>query len=394
MTAILVVGAVSLAIWIYLVIGRGGFWLAAVQGDEECAAPAVWPRIAAIVPARDEAVMIAQTLATLLAQDYPGPFQIILVDDQSGDGTAEVARTAARATNASDRLTVISGRPLPDGWSGKVWAMNQGAEQATMLPEPPDYLLLADADIAFDPGALRRLVARAQAQRLAVTSLMVKLRCESLAERALVPAFIYFYQLIYPFDWVKEPARRTATAAGGCLMVRREALQVVGGFAAIRNALIDDTSVAQLLKPHGPIWLGLTNRVTSIRPYRSFDSLRRMIARSACDQLNYSPLLLAGTILGLMLTFVAPPLLTLCASGVAQVFAGMAWALMSVSYLPVLWLYRLSPLWAPALPLIALVYAFFTLDSAYQHMRGKGGFWKGRAQARRPAGRWGRRFFS
>jgi hopene-associated glycosyltransferase HpnB len=387
MSVVLVIASLTLAIWIYLMVGRGGFWLAAVHGDDEIAPPAQWPRIAAIVPARNEADMIGQSLASLLAQDYAGTFQIILVDDQSSDGTADIAKAAAAAANASDRLTVVSGRPLPDGWSGKVWAMNQGADRAETLPEPPDYLLLADADIAFAPLALRRLVARARAQNLVIASLMVKLRCESLAERALVPAFIYFYQLIYPFAWVNRPqsATATATAAGGCLMVKREALRAAGGFAAIRNALIDDTSMAQLLKPHGPIWLGLTQRVESIRPYRTFNSLRRMIARSAYDQLDYSPVLLVGTILGLGLTFLAPPALTIFASGIAQVLGAAAWALMAVTFLPILRLYRLSPLWAPALPLIALVYSFFTLDSAYQHMRGKGGFWKGRTQARRSA---------
>jgi len=385
MTFVLAIAALSLAIWIYLMAGRGGFWLAAVHGDDELAPPAQWPRVAAIVPARDEAATIAQSIGSLLAQDYPGPFHVVLVDDQSSDGTAETALAKAASAGASARLTVVSGRALPEGWSGKVWAMAQGAEHAESLPQSPDYLLLADADIAFAPQALRRLVARAQAQDLAIVSLMVKLRCESLAERALVPAFIFFYQMIYPFAWVNRPQSSTATAAGGCLMVKREALRAAGGFAAIRNALIDDTSMAQLLKPRGPIWLGLTEQVESIRPYRTFGSVRRMIARSAYDQLDYSPLLLAGTILGLALTFLAPPLLTILASGIAQIFGAVAWALMAIAYVPVLRLYRLSPLWAPGLPLIALIYAFFTLDSAYQHMRGKGGFWKGRTQARRPA---------
>ncbi len=379
MTIVLIIALVSLAIWVYLIVGRGGFWLAAVHGDDELAPPANWPRIAAIVPARDEAAMIGQSLASLLVQHYPGSFQVILVDDQSSDGTAQVAMRSAAAVNASARLTVVPGCALPDGWSGKVWAMQQGAQHVESLPEPPDYLLLADADITFAPQALRRLAARAQAHNLTIASLMVKLRCESLAERALVPAFIYFYQLIYPFAWVNRPELATATAAGGCLMLRRQALRTAGGFASIRDALIDDTAMAQLLKPHGPIWLGLTEQVASIRPYRTFGSLRRMIARSAYDQLNYSPLLLVGTIFGLGLTFLAPPLLTVFAGGIAQVLGSAAWALMTVSYLPILRLYRLSPLWALALPLIALVYSVITLDSACQHMGGRGGAWKGRS---------------
>jgi hopene-associated glycosyltransferase HpnB len=373
-----IIALVSPAIWVYLMLGRGGFWRATVHGDDEFAPPAHWPRIAAIVPARDEAAMIRQSLPSLLAQDYPGAFEVILVDDQSSDGTATAALNVAAAMNASARLTGVSGRPLPDGWSGKVWAMHQGAEHAASLPQPPDYLLLTDADIAFVPETVRRLAARAQAQSLTIVSLMVKLRCESVAERALVPAFIYFFQLIYPFAWVQRPERETASAAGGCLMVRREALRAAGGFPSMRDALIDDTAMARLLKPHGPIWLGLTEQVASIRPYNTFNSLRRMIARSAYDQLSYSPLLLMATILGLALTFLAPPLLTVLANGIAQVLGAVAWALMTVSYLPILRRYGLSPLWALALPLIALAYAATTLDSAYQHMRGRGGAWKGR----------------
>jgi hopene-associated glycosyltransferase HpnB len=381
---VLIVAFASLAIWVYLMVGRGGFWLAAVHGDDEVAPPAHWPRIAAIVPARDEAAMIRHSLPSLLAQDYPGAFQVILVDDQSSDGTATVAMDTAAAMNASARLTVVSGQPLPNGWSGKVWAMHQGAQHAENLPEPPDYLLLADADIAFAPQTLRRLAARAQAQDLAIVSLMVKLRCESFAERALVPAFVYFFQMIYPFAWVQRRERATASAAGGCLLLRCEALRAAGGHPRMRDALIDDIATARLLKPHGPIWLGLTEQVASIRPYRTFNSVRRMIARSAYDQLNYSPLVLAATMVGLALTFLAPPLLTILAGGIAQLVGAVAWALMTVSYLPILRRYRLSPLWALALPLIALVYAAITLDSAYQHMRGRNGAWKGRTHSAHP----------
>src|SRR5262245_9637665 len=378
LAVLLIIAFVSLAIWIYLMVGRGGFWLTAVHGDDQVAQPAIWPRIAAIVPARDEAAMIKQSLPSLLAQDYPGAFQIILIDDQSSDETATVALDVAAAMNASSRLTVVPGAPLPDGWSGKVWAMHQGAQHAEHLPQAPDYLLLTDADIVFAPRTLQRLAARARAQSLTIVSLMVKLRCESFAERALVPAFVYFFQLIYPFAWVQRPERATASAAGGCLMLQRAALHAAGGFASMRDALIDDTTMARLLKPRGPIWLGLTKQVASIRPYRTFGSLRLMIARSAYHQLNYSPLALAATILGLALTYLAPPLLTVLAGGIAQILGAVAWALMTVSYLPILRLYRRSPLWALALPLIAIVYAGLSVDSAYQHMRGRGGAWKGR----------------
>jgi len=320
-----------------------------------------------------------------LGQDYRGPFNVILVDDQSRDATARVAREAAAAFGAGDRLNVIAGRPLPAGWTGKLWAQNQGVEAVAQAANPPEYLLLTDADIVFAPGALSSLVARAERQGLVLNSLMVKLRCKSFAERMFVPAFVFFFQMLYPFGWVNDPRHATAAGAGGCMLVKREALQAAGGLASIRGALIDDCALAKLLKARGPIALALTDNANSRRAYPSIGDIRRMVARTAYAQLGYSPLLLAGTVLGLAVTYLAPVVLTLLADGFAQ-FAGLfAWALMAIAFRPNLRFYGMSGLrswlWAAALPAIAAMYMAFTLDSAYQHARGHGGMWKGRAQA-------------
>jgi hopene-associated glycosyltransferase HpnB len=380
MTATLVIAAISLVIWIYLIGFRGGFWRAAERDDADAPLPPTqWPDVVAIVPARDEADVIAQSLGSLLAQDYPGRFTVVLVDDQSQDGTADVAR--ATAANATDRVTILSGPPRPPGWSGKVWAMRQGVAHVDTLATPPRYILFTDADILYEPSALRHLVARAEAGSLVLTSLMVKLRCQSFAERAFIPAFVFFFAMLYPFAWVNRREDRTAAAAGGCMLVRRGALALAGGIETIRGALIDDCALARHLKRVGPIWLGLTARVHSLRAYPELGDIRRMVARTAYDQLGYSALALTGTVVGLAITYVAPPLLLVAASGWPKILAGIAYVLMALAFWPTLRLYRLSPFWGFALPAIALAYMVFTLDSAYQHARGRGGLWKGRVQA-------------
>ena len=369
------VASAAFAVWMYLIMGRGGFWLAA-ERDDEGPAPLAWPAVTVIIPARDEAQSVGETIASLLRQDYPGPFSVILVDDQSTDGTAEVARHAAAA---ADRLTILSGAALPAGWTGKPWAIKQGIEHAQI--SEPTYLLLTDADIVYAPDALTRLVSQAQANGLVLNSLMVMLRCESFAERAFIPAFIFFFQMLYPFAWVKRHDRTTAAAAGGCMLVRRDALCAAGGIEHIRNALIDDCALARNLKAQGPIRLSLTERVRSIRAYMTVQDIRRMVARSAYAQLGYSPLLLAATVAGIALTYLLPVLLALFSHGLAQTLGLLSWAIMAIAFQPVLRFYRLSPLWGPFLPAIALAYMAFTLDSAYQYARKRGGLWKGRIQA-------------
>jgi hopene-associated glycosyltransferase HpnB len=380
-----ILASIVLAIWLYLIAARGGFWCAAERDNNEHAErPAMqWPQVSAIIPARDEAETVGETVASLLRQDYRGRLSVILVDDQSRDDTAARARDAAAALGGSDRLIVISGRALPPGWTGKLWAQSQGVEYGIERAGsmPSDYLLLTDADITYAPGAVSALIAHSQQDGLVLNSLMVKLRCKSFAERMFVPAFVFFFQMLYPFAWANDPRRSTAAAAGGCMLVKREALQAAGGIAAIRGALIDDCALAKLLKAQGPIALALTERAHSLRAYPAIGDIRRMVSRTAYAQLRYSPVLLAGTIAGLALTYLAPVALALFAAGYAQ-FAGIfAWALMALAFRPILRFYRLSWLWAPALPAIAAMYMAFTLDSAYQHARGRGGMWKGRAQA-------------
>jgi hopene-associated glycosyltransferase HpnB len=370
-----------LVIWLYLLAARGGFWQAADREEGGPAGDPTWPTISAVIPARDEAECIGETVTSLLRQDYPGAFDIIVVDDQSRDGTAQVAQKAAEAIGAGDRITVISGRALPGGWTGKLWAQHQGVEFANGKPQPPDFVLFTDADIVYTPDVLTSLVGRAQAGGYVLTSLMVKLRCVSFAERLFIPAFIFFFQMLYPFAWANNPRSTTAAAAGGCMLVRRGVLNDAGGMASIRAALIDDCALAKILKAHGPIWIGLTGRVHSIRAYPSIEDIRRMVSRTAYAQLRYSPLLLAGAVFGLAITYLAPVALTLFASGTAQFLGLFTWLLMAFAFRPTLRFYGLSGLWGLALPAIAAIYMAFTLDSAYQHARGRGGMWKGRAQA-------------
>lgn len=382
MTIGLAIATLASAIWLYLIVARGAFWRASVRDDANLnAQPQTWPRVMAVVPARNEVDVIAQSLHSLLTQDYPGSLDVILVDDQSRDGTSAMAAATAANLQAHNRLIIVSGRTLPAGWAGKVWAMKQGVDRSETLPRPPDYLLFLDADIACTPDALKRLVARAEADGLVLTSLMAKLRCETWAERALIPAFVFFFQMLYPFTWVNSRSRETAAAAGGCMLVRRDALHKAGGIESIRNALIDDCALGSKLKSVGRIWLGLTERVLSLRAYPQVSDIRRMVSRSAYHQLRYSPLLLAGTAAGMGLTYLAPPFLVIFGTGLSQILGVLSWATMALAFQPTLKFYRISPLWGIALPAIGCAYLIFTLDSAYQHLRGRGGLWKGRVHA-------------
>jgi hopene-associated glycosyltransferase HpnB len=367
-----------LAIWIYLIAARGGFWLANQRDDRrQPTDPQAWPAVTAVAPARDEADVIARSIGSLLAQDYPGPFRVVLVDDNSSDGTARIAEGLGN----DGALTIITGAPLPAGWTGKLWAMSQGVEAAAAGDPGPEYLLLTDADITHAPDNLRRLVARAEAGNLVLTSLMARLSCANAAERLLIPAFVYFFAMVYPFAKVNDPKSRIAGAAGGCMLARTDALAAAGGIAAIRTALIDDCTLGALMKSRGPIWLGLTNRAESIRPYASVREIGRMIARSAYAQLDYSPLILAGAALGMIVTYLAAPLIAIFAPNPWRWAGVSAWLLMALSFQPILHFYRRSPLWGLALPAIGALYTAFTLQSAIDVWRGRGGAWKGRAQA-------------
>jgi hopene-associated glycosyltransferase HpnB len=378
----LVLAAASLAVWIYLVFARGWFWLGRERDDTPIVRPAVLPSVAIVVPARNEADGIAQCVTALLGQDYPA-LSLIVVDDDSHDGTAEVARRAAAALGAQDRLTVITGQPLPPRWTGKLWAVKQGIAEA-QEKRAPQYLMLTDADIVHAGDTVSWLVSHAESHNLVLSSLTARWRCDNLAERFHIPAFIYFFAMLYPFAWVNRPDHRTAGAAGGCMLLRADALRAAGGIEVIRDALIDDCALAAAMKQQGPIWLGLTDRVQSTRPYAGWGEIRRMVARSAYAQLKYSPLALLGTIAGMTMTYLVPPFFALFGSGWAQLCGIAAWALMAITFQPVLRLYRLSPLWGVALPAISFAFMLYTLDSGLQYAAGKGGSWKGRIQAKAP----------
>ncbi|MDE1986782.1 MAG: glycosyltransferase [Alphaproteobacteria bacterium] len=376
MIAAALVTFLSLAIWLVLLLGRGFFWRARERDDRDTPVePVRWPSVVAVVPARNEADVIARSIGSLLAQDYAGAFRVILVDDQSGDGTGHAARALG-----SDRLTVLDGAAHTAGWTGKLFAVSQGVAAAGAAP---DYLWLTDADIAHAPDNLRRLMARAEKDKLVLVSLMAKLNCESFAEHFLIPAFVFFFDMLFPFGWVNDPRRRMAAAAGGCMLVRREALERAGGIEAIRTEIIDDCALGRALKAQGAIWLGLTERAVSLRPYPKIGDIRHMVSRSAYAQLHYSPVLLAGTVLGMLLLYVVP-LVGFVMGGLAALFGALAWAVMTVMFQPMLYFYRRSPFWGLALPLIGVFYAGFTIDSAVQVWRGHGGMWKGRAQAIAP----------
>jgi hopene-associated glycosyltransferase HpnB len=381
----MIVAAVSLlplAVWAYLLFGRGWFWLCRERDDSAAAQPpSAWPSVVAIIPARDEADMIALSVGSLLRQDYPGAFSVFVVDDQSTDGTAAAALAAANEAQAADRLRIISGTGPPPGWTGKQSAMRQGLAEVEASSSPPEFVLFTDADIAYAPHVLSRLVAIAHANNSVLTSLMVKLRCESAAELWLAPAFVFFFQMLYPFAWVNDSSRATAAAAGGSMLVRREALHAAGGLEAVRGALIDDCALGALMKGQGPIWLGLTEDVQSLRAYPTFADFGRMVARSAFAELRYSPLRLAGAVAGMALVYLAPPLFAIFARGVAQAAGALAWAMMALSLVPTLRLYGRPLIGALALPAIAAAYVAFTFDSALQYWRGRGGYWKGRIQA-------------
>ena len=369
-----VLGALSLAIWLYLLLARGAFW----RFSESFPPPLdAAPPIAIVIPARDEALVIGEAIRSLLQQDYPGPFHIYLCDDHSSDGTAGVAQRYG----APDRLTIVRVSDLPAGWTGKLWAISEGWNAASAFNAA--YCLLTDADIVHSSGNLSSLVARAESGGLDLVSYMVKLRCSSFAERALIPAFVFFFFMLYPPRWIARRERKTAGAAGGCILIRAAALERIGGVASIRSELIDDCSLAARVKQSGgSIWLGPTSRTASIRDYKTFGDVSAMISRTAFTQLRHSPVYLAGTIAGLAITYLAPPLLLMSGNSIAAAMGLAAWLLMTLAYLPAVRFYGLSPLRAITLPAIAVFYMAATIHSAVQYWTGRGGLWKGRVQDR------------
>jgi hopene-associated glycosyltransferase HpnB len=384
MTALSALAAMSLAIWLYLLLGRDGFWRARPRIEDETPPdPADWPAVVAIVPARNEAAYIEQALRSLLCQDYPGELAVVLIDDHSEDATGAIGRRLA--AGQAGRLEVIGAGPLPPGWSGKLWAVAAGHRHAARSWPDVPYLLLTDADIAHDSGNLARLVAKAEAERLDLASLMVRLRCATFSERLLIPPFVFFFQKLYPFPAVNAHDRPSAAAAGGCMLVRRQALEEAGGIEAIRAELIDDVALARAIKGRpggGRIWLGITETTASLRRYDTLAEVWAMVARSADTQLRHSLPRLGGTLLGMGVTYLVPPLALLVGVSSSDplllALALAAWLAMTVAYRPTAKLYRLNAAWLLTLPLAAAFYAAMTLDSAIRYRRGTGGRWKGR----------------
>lgn len=382
--------AVPLAIWIYLLLARGGFWrvsralppqpssIAAVGAGRRAR------RVTAVVPARNEAESIGRAVSSLLAQTV-APLHIIVVDDGSTDGTAEKARQAAAAAGAGERLTVLRGAPPAPGWTGKLWAMSQGV--AASAARNPDFLLFTDADVEYVPGEVAALADRAEAEDLDLVSLMVRLATVSFAERCLIPAFVFFFLKLYPPAWIASPRSSVAGAAGGCMLIRPGALARAGGLGAIRGCIIDDCALARAVKASGGrIRLGLARQTRSLRVYGSFAEIGAMISRTAFNQLRHSYPALAAALLGLIVTYLAPPLLLLTRAPLVMSLGAAAWLLMTVCYLPMIRFYRVPVLYALMLPAVALFYAAATVHSAVQYAAGRGGRWKGRAQDVRSAG--------
>jgi hopene-associated glycosyltransferase HpnB len=362
----------SVVIWAWLLVGHGAFWRSGpVLG---AAQPTRRLKVTVVIPARDEAEHIADTLRSLLSQQFDGELKIVLVDDNSSDGTGALARELAVTDG---RLGVLNGEPLKTGWTGKMWAVSQGLRQMETLAA--DYVLLTDADIVHGPGHVASLVSRAERDQLSLVSEMVRLRCESFAERATLPAFVFFFQMLYPFHWVCDPGRTTAAAAGGTMLVSQEALRKVGGVNRISTALIDDVALAREIKREGyRIWLGHGDQVVSKRRYAGFSDVWEMIARTAYVQLDYSPWVLLGTCVGMLLVYVEPVLASIFATGALRWGGVACWTGMALAFQPTLWRYRRSPAWGLLLPVIGLFYLMATIGSAVRFYQGRGGEWKNR----------------
>jgi hopene-associated glycosyltransferase HpnB len=372
-------GVLSLSIWLYFFLFHGRFWHLSHILVPSPRAGAAGARVAAVIPARDEAAVVGKCVTALLRQTGGDPLRIFLVDDASSDGTAEVARAAAAAEGKSEYLTVIQGRPLEPGWSGKLWAVEQGIQQARQYDL--EFLLLTDADIDHADDSVASLVAIARNGGYDLVSCMVRLHCQTFAERALIPAFVFFFFKLYPPEWIASSRRKMAGAAGGSILIRPEALARAGGMAAIRGEVIDDCALARRVKESGgKIWLGLTSTTRSIRPYGTFAEIGRMISRGAFNQLQHSSAMLLLALMGLTVTYLIPPALVFSHRLAPVVLGAASWSLMTLCFLPMVRFYRLSPLWAPALPLIAIFYMAASVHSAFKYWSGRGGEWKGRIQ--------------
>ena len=373
--------ALPVLIWLYLLLGRGAFWRPRVleaHGQPQASLDCSAIEVVAVIPARNEAALIAESVQSLLNQRFDGKLHVIVVDDASSDSTSACATAAAVALGAPGCLSVLRGASVPDGWTGKLWAMAEGVELAA--ERRPDYLLFTDADIRHDHDQLAALVREAEHSGKDMVSCMVTLSMQTAAEKWLMPAFVFFFSMLYPPAWVASSHSTLAAAAGGCMLVRPRALERIGGLAAIRSKLIDDCALAQAIKRSGgSVSLALTRSAHSLRRY-SLAEIGRMISRTAFNQLRHSYALLIATLGGLFLVYMVPPLLLVTHRADLSALGLCAWVLMAVAYLPTLRFYHRSPWWSVSMPAISAFYAAATLHSVWQYARGRGGAWKGRPQ--------------
>jgi len=368
----------SLMIWLYLTLFHGRFWHADQRLADEISELSEWPGVTVVIPARNEEKTINRTVRSLLDQRYGGTLSIIVVNDNSDDSTEAEALSAALTSEEKQRLNILTGQVLKEGWTGKMWAVSQGIAAA----DASEYILLTDADIEHEPNSVQKLVTKAEIEGLGLVSQMVRLEGTSLWERLLIPAFVYFFQKLYPFSRVNDPDNRLAGAAGGCMLVRREDLDAAGGIERIKDKVIDDCSLAAIIKPVRPIWLGLTEHTRSIRPYDDLASIWGMVARTAYVQLRFNPLLLLGTIISMVLIYLSPVSAIVMGiwaqDGALLMLGGTTWLIMWWTFLPTLDLYNKSAFWGVLLPLSGFLYTLMTIDSARRHYLGRGGAWKGR----------------
>ena len=357
--------------WLYLLMFRGAFWTARIERPPK--QPSAWPSVVAVVPARNESKLISECVRSILAQEYEGNLHLIVVDDHSVDKTEEQARRGARAANSEQNLTVTTANPLPKHWIGKTWAMEHGWKIAKTQLKENDYVWFTDADIKHTPAALKHLAGRAVDQNLELVSTMVLLKCRTFWEKVFTPAFIYFFKLLYPFNYVNTKPKRYAGAAGSCMLIKRATLEKIGGMKSIRKELIDDCALAKQIKNEGHIWLGLTKDSVSQRGYSKFTAGWNLIARSAYTQLNYSLPSLLFCIVGLLLLFIYPPVIIFAGPFPANILGIITWIVMTATYIPILHRYRCRPLWAIFLPIISLLYLTATIGSAIRHFSGANG---------------------
>lgn len=382
----------ALLAWLWLALLRGRFWATGQRlNTEDISREQTWPRVVAVIPARDEARFIPETIRSVLGQNHAGSLKVYLVDDRSSDGTADAARAAAQEVQDCPPFRVVTANERPEGWAGKVWALHQGVEAAS--GEEHTYFWFTDADIMHSPDVLASLVTRAEKEGLDLVSVMARLYASTVWDRLLIPAFVFFFGKLYPFRWVNDHSRGTAAAAGGCVLVRRDRLVEAGGLAVMKNAVIDDCALARLVRGRwgeGKLWLGLSQDVRSIRPYDGLRGIWDMVARTAYVQLRRSPVMLAVTVLGMVWLYLFFPAMLGAGIGLLAIGSGGAaawvmlgsgtvgWGLMAGLYVPTLRWYGMCGCWSALLPVSALLYTLMTVDSGLRSWRGRGGGWKGR----------------